>query len=494
MQPATILGTLQPTKNLFVGAKVNMKADPKIKKKNSKALASEMSSLIRPKPNSKILGARVKLALYNSVDTPKGKGLRYLIKYKLGEPPVIASYSVLEKNRAVIQNRLENRGYFHDTVMLDTTIHHKKLTATYDAYIGRQYTIRKIMYPRDSGILSKRIRNSRGNKHNLRRSLFKQGEPYDLDIVKAERSRIDAYLKDKGFYYFNPEYLIAHVDSTVGDHKVDIEMQVKPTTPEPAKQPYRINDVIVYADYDIDADTSTARARQYHGYTIVDPKNRFNPKIFRRTLIFDSGDLYKRSDHNLSLNRLTTLGVYKFVKARFEPVPNSDSLLNAYYYLTPTQKKSLRAQVSGLTKSNNATGGELSLSWRNRSLFRGAELLTVTAYAGIEQQISGGINVGTRRTGVEANLYVPRIIAPFHIRSAGAYVPQTKFTAAYELFNRTTQYLLTSVCGSYGYVWKRNVLTESQFNLVNISSVQPTNITDSFQHALDTNVLLRPPA
>src|SRR5689334_2538598 len=135
--------------NLFVGAKVNIKADPKVKKKENKALAGEMKGLIRPKPNSKILGARVKLALYNSVDTPKGKGLRYLIKYKLGEPPVIAQYSVLEKNRAVMQNWLENRGYFHDTVTLDTVVKHKKLTAVYTSYVRAQYTIRNISFPQD---------------------------------------------------------------------------------------------------------------------------------------------------------------------------------------------------------------------------------------------------------------------------------------------------------------------------------------------------------
>ena len=475
--------------NLFVGAKVNIKAEPAIKKKVSKSLSGDLHDLVRPKPNSKILGMRIKLSLYNSVDTPKGKGLRYLIKYKLGEPPVIASYSVLEKNREVMQNWLENRGYFHDTVTLDTNIQHKKLTAVYNAYVGQQYTIRNISYPQDSSILSRRMRG-RNSKRALRRSLFKEGEPYNLDVVKAERDRIDARLKDRGFYYFNPDYLIAEVDSTVGNHQVDIAMRVKETTPAQARRPYHIDSVVVYADYDISSDSSIAGAKENGGYFIIDPHHRFNPKIFSRTLVFDSGDLYRRRDHNLSLSRLTTLGVYKFVKARFEPTPGSDSLLNAYYYLTPTLPKSLRAQVSGLTKSNNATGGEFTVSWRNRNLFKGAELLTVSAYAGIEQQISGGINVSTRRTGIEANLYIPRIIAPFRFRTNSGYIPQTKVTAAYELYNRNTQYLLTSIRGSFGYVWKENVKSEHQLNIININAVQPAHITPEFQDSLKRNITL----
>ncbi len=477
--------------NLYVGANVKVKADPSLPKKKRKALESEMTSLIRPKPNSKILGMRIKLSLYNSVDTPKGKGLRYLIKNKLGEPPVIASYETLSQDRAVIQNRLENRGFFKDTVTLDTVVKHRKLTANYTAQLQHQYTIRNISFPDDNSVLSRNIRDrDSSQKRAIRKSLFKEGAPYDLDVVKAERNRIDAQLKQKGFYYFSPEYMIASVDSTVGEHQVDIDMQIKDETPAAARNQYRINDVVVFADYDINSDTSTADAKKYKGYTIVDPAHRFNPNMFTRMLVFDSGDLYNRYDHNLSLNRLTTLGVYRFVKARFQRDPVTDSLLNAYYYLTPTEKKSLRLQVSGLTKSNNATGGELSVNWRHRSLFKGAELLTVTAFAGIEQQYSSGINVSTRRTGVEASLYVPRIIAPFRFRTNSGFVPHTKFTLGYELFNRNTQYLLTSIRGSYGYVWKENLLSEHQFNIININSVQPTHITPEFADSLKRNITL----
>ena len=476
---------LAPGQDLYVGAKLNVKAEPPISKKKKKALESDMKSLIRPKPNSTILGIRLKLTFYNMVDTPKGKGLRYLIKNKLGEPPVIASYNTLLADRAVIQNRLENRGFFKDTVTLDSSVHHRKFTGVFTAYVNNQYTIRNISFPSDSSVLSRNIRGRDATqKRAIKRSLFKEGAPYDLDVIKAERARIDARLKNRGFYYFSPDYLIASADSTVGAHKVDIAMQVKDVTPPAARRQYRINDVVVYADYDINSDTSTAGAKNYKGYTIVDPNHRFNPKMFTRMLVFDTGELYNREDHNLSLNRLTTLGVYKFVKARFLPAPNSDSLLNAYYYLTPTDKKSLRLQVSGITKSNSATGGEVSVSWRHRSLFKGAELFTITASGGIEQQVSGGVNVSTRRGGLEANLYVPRIIAPFHFRTNSSYVPHTKFTLGYDLFNRNTQYLLTSYRGSYGYVWKENILSEHQLNIININSVQPAHITADFADSL----------
>ena len=233
-------------------------------------------------------------------------------------------------------------------------------------------------------------------------------------------------------------------------------MRVKPETPFMRRLPYQVKDVYVFADYDINGDTSLTSAKKYYGYNIIDPEKKFNPEIFRRTLVFKPGETYNRRDHNLTLNRLITLGVYKFAKVRFEPADSAQKL-NVFYYLTPTNKKSIRFQVSALTKTNNATGTEFSVNWRNRNIFRGAELLTISANGGFEKQISAGIRVNTLTYGIKADLFVPRIIAPFKFNTSNAFVPQTKFSAGYSFYDRTTEYILSSISGGYGYVWKNNI-------------------------------------
>ncbi len=240
------------------------------------------------------------------------------------------------------------------------------------------------------------------------------GEPYDLDVIKGERLRIDAYLKEHGFYYFGPDYLIAKVDSTTGNHTVNIRVSTKPETPEEARQAYRINNVFIYAGYNTDnaIDTSKAYTQLYQGYYIVDRRKRYKPRLFAQSMRFDPGDIYNRTDHNLTLNRLINLDLFKFVKNRFESVPDS-AKLDAYYYLTPLPKQSLRAEINGTTKSNNLNGTQLSLSWSNRNRFRGGERLSLSAYIGSEIQFGGawkGYN--TYRSGAEVNLTVPRFFVP----------------------------------------------------------------------------------
>lgn len=479
---------LEPGQYLYVGSDVKINSTVGISKKKKAALKDEMKDLLRPKPNSSFLGIRFKLWVYNITGNPKRKGLRYWLKNKLGEPPVLASMNVFEKNRAVLQNRLENRGFFHDTVTLDTIVKSRKMTPVYTAEVGPQYTLRNISFPSDTSAISVKIDSF------AKRSLLKPGDPYDLDVIKAERERLDSRLKQRGYYYFNSDYILMIADSTVGQQKVDLKVMVKRSAPQKAKQVYRINDVIVFADYDIDTDTTKAllTAKKYEGYTIIDPVEKFKPSIFSRALMFKPGDLYNRRAHDLSLNRLINLGVFKFVKVRFEESDTADRKLNAFYFLTPTEKKSIRFQVSALTKSDDANGGQVSLTWRNRNFFRGAELFTASIYGGLERQYLGkGENVNTNKAGIDFNLYLPKMMVPiFKFKQNSSFMPKTRINLGYEYFNRTTQYTLNSAKTSFGYIWKESVQKEHQLNIITINFVKPTNITPEFQKQLDTNITL----
>ena len=369
---------------LYAGSKVKVHTDGK---KNASSLSTELKDLVRPKRNKTILGIRYKVYFYYVVGEPKGKGIRKLVREKLGEEPVFASSVNLEKNRQVLENRLQNRGYFHAvvTASVDTTSKKRLTTLKFEATTGPQYKIRTVTFPTDSTQLTLEI-----NK-NSKRSLLKTGKPYDLDIIKQERARIDLRLKNKGYYYFNPDYLLIRADTNVGEHQVDMYLALKQTTPLNDRVPYLINNIWVYPTYTIESDSllGAAPAIKAVDYFVIDPEHKFKPKIFSRMLAFHPGEVYSRKDHNLSLNRLVNMGVFKFVKARFEEVDTNGYYLDPYYFLTPLPKKSWRLEVTGLTKSNNATGGEVSVNWRNRNLLRGAELFTASVFGGVEKQISG---------------------------------------------------------------------------------------------------------
>ncbi|HJY13480.1 MAG TPA: hypothetical protein VJ304_11880, partial [Flavobacterium sp.] len=409
----------------------------------------------------------------------KEKGFRYWLRTKVGEPPVLFSKVDLDYNASVLRSFTENRGYFKTRVSADSTAKNKRATAEYTVVPKKQYIIKSVTFPDDSLAMSRIIGRS------SRRSLLKVGKPYDLDVIKAERERIDARLKERGYFYFNPDYILAQVDSSKGDHEVKIKLVIKADAPPKALTAYKINKIIVYPNFAISKDSLKYKPEdvvQYKDFTIIDTANTFNPRIFDRTIYFKKGDLYNRKDHNLTLNRFVNLGTFSFVKNEFKLSDSLPKTLDSYYYLTLLPKKFIRVEVLGKTNSASYTGTELNVNWNNRNLFKGAELLTVSVFGGADFQLSGTNNgKNIYKVGTETSLTWPRFIVPFfHVEGSSEYVPRTKATVRYEYQNRTQLYSLNSFKASYGYMWKENVRKEHQLNIMDITYVSPNNVTQEY--------------
>ena len=470
---------------LYVGGKVTVK-DTNVSRKERKALQSKLKEIIRPLPNKKLLGMRPKLFFYNLAgDVKKEKGFRHWLKYTVGEAPVLFSEVDLEYNRSLLQNFSENNGYFNTRTSADSTRHGKKATAEYIVTPGKQYKIKSIQFPTDSSAVGSAVRLTQ------RQSLLKVGAGYNLDVIKAERVRIDARLKENGFYYFNAEYLKVQVDSTVGKYDVDLILKVKEEAPVAAKTVYRINKIVIYPNYSINNDTLKT-FEKYQDFTIIGNDNLFKPRIFDRTLYFKKDDLYNRTNHNLSLNRLVNLGTFKFVKNQFRVSDTIGNYLDAYYYLTPLPQKSIRFEVLAKTNSANYTGTELKINWSNRNTFHGAELLSISVFGGLEVQLGGknnGFNV--YRVGGEASLVWPRFIAPFKLRSSSGFVPRTNTTIGYEFQNRQKLYSLQTFKASFGYAWKENLRKEHLLNITEITFASPENVTDLYKEQVALNPSLK---
>jgi outer membrane protein insertion porin family len=471
---------------LYVGGKVKVENDS-ISKKERKNLESELNKLIRPIPNNKILGLRAKLLIYNwAGKVTKEKGFWHWLKFKVGEPPVLFSKVDLNYNKSVLQNYVENNGYFNATSKSDSTQTGKKVKAEYVVNPNKQYKIKSIQFPNDSSKIAIEVSKLQD------KSFLKIGEAYSLDKIKAERNRIDSKLKEIGFFFFNADYLKIQVDSTVGYKQVDLIVKVKPETPEKSKTAFKINKILIYPNYVLGQDSISNTGKKHEDFEIFDTENTFNPRIFDRTLYFKKGDLYNRTNHNLSLNRLVNLGTFKFVKNQFKISDSIKNSLDTYYYLTPFTRKSIRVELLGKTNSANYTGTELNINWSNRNTFRGAELLTISAFGGFEVQVSGennGFNV--YRFGSEANLFWPRIIAPFKFTSSSGYVPKTKATLGYEYQNRTQLYALQTFKASFGYLWKENERKDHELNITEITFASPQNVTELYNSKILANPALQ---
>ncbi len=478
---------------LYTGAEIKVEGDS-ISKKQRKALKEELEGQLTPKPNSCFLGLRPKLYAYNIAKEPKrDKGFNYWLKYKFGEKPVLLGDVDREFNKDIIVNYSENKGYFNAQAKYDTISKNKKAQVIYTLKPGNQYLISQVKFQEDSTLINQEIQNLKD------KSLLKVGNPFDLDVIKAERERIDNGLKEKGFYYFNADNLIIQADSTVAkNHKVELNVKLKDQTPNLAKEQFSIDNVIVFPNYNIrdvkegkyqiPMDKDSLSKYAYGDIYVIDPDKKFKPKIFDRALYFKKGDVYNRADHNLTLNRLISLGVFKFVKNDFIVSDSLNHRFDAYYSLTPRQIQSLRLETLGRTNSANYGGGEVNLNWTHRNFFQGAEQFKASVYGAFDVQMGGAKDANNIiRVGAKTELSIPRIVAPFRFNSSSAFVPRTNIALGYEYQSRTQLYTLHNLNASFGYVWKENIRKEHDLKVIDITMVSPQTVTDKYLEQINGN-------
>lgn len=472
---------------LYTGADVKIINDT-MSKKEKKDLQSALAENLRPKPNSTFLGLRPKLYFYNIAKEPKkDKGFNYWLKYKVGEKPVLLGDVDREFNKDIIENYSENKGYFNAKATYDTVSKNKRAQVIYTVKPGARYLIDGVKFQKDSTVVNQEIQNLTG------RTLLKNGKPFDLDVIKSERERIDNGLKERGFYYFHPDNIIVQADSTVNkNHKVELNVKLKDNTPALATQQFSIDKVVVFPNYNIQdvkdgkysipMDKDSLSKYAFDDIYVIDPQHKFKPRIFDRALYFKKGDLYNRSNHNLTLNRLISLGVFKFVKNEFVTSDSLNHKFDAYYLLTPRQVQSLRLEALGRTNSANYAGSELNLNWTHRNFFRGAEQFKAAIFGAFDFQMGGAQNANNIfRAGTNVQLSIPRIVAPFRFHSSSEFVPRTNITLGYEFQNRTRYYTLNNFTGSFGYLWKENARKEHELKVIDITLVSPQKVTDEYR-------------
>lgn len=476
---------LKEGEELYTGAELKFKTEKKIKNKGD--LKGELEDVLKPKPNSSFLGFRYKLYLYNLSYRVKNKKIKNWLTKK-GEAPVLFSQVQPQTIAEILQNRLFNHGFFKAKVDTNLIREKKTVKVRYLLNVTAPYTIKEVIFPSGNSDLEKGIRAARDS------SLLKAGDNYDLDILKQERERIDSRLKNNGFFYFNPEYILFKADTTEGQHLVNIYVSVKKETPEESKKIYSIGDIYLYSDYTLEKDSAYKNGpfKLIKGIHYQLGDTAFKPKTILRSVFLKPGSTYNRNDHNMTLKRLNNLGTFKFVNMRFIEADTTSDKLNTFIYLTPLPKKSLRLELQAVSKSNNFVGPAFIASLRNRNFMKRAGQLTLNLNSGYETQIGAKTGFNSYEVGGEVKLSVPRFITPWPIGyESKLYLPKTNFSLGFRFLDRVQFYKINQISFNYGYAWRETSTKEHELNPISFSYVQLNKTTQAFEEVLKSNPVLQ---
>lgn len=474
---------------LYTGSKINNEADKDIG--NTKKVSQELHTLLEPEPNSKILGIRPGLYFHYKAQKKRPGFLNRWLNKKLGEEPVYLSDVNPQRIEQLMLNRLDNRGYFYSKATSELDSAQKHASVKYQVELKKPYTLEQFKLDKDSLPIYNDISKA------LAKTEIKLGKRFDLELMKYERERIDQELKQKGYYNFNPDFLIFEVDTNRYDNKkFDLFLRLKKNVPKKSLIPYTIDSISVFPNYSINTDTlAPPSTSTINGISFFQKEEFFKPKKLEPYILFGLGQKYNSKTASLTSNRLSSLGTYKFVNIRFNEKDTSttDSVgsLSADIYLSPLTKRSVRAELQGVTKSNGFAGPGLAVTYNNRNLFRGGETFGITGNFAYETQLSGGKNTGLSSIagGLKIDLIIPSLL-PFSPRSFKYAVPKTKISLGTDFLKRSKLYTLSSFNTSFGYTWNANRFVYHEINPINVNYVNLSNTTEEFTAILENNPFL----
>ncbi|MBK6967242.1 MAG: hypothetical protein IPH20_25940 [Bacteroidales bacterium] len=470
---------------LYTGASVKIMSDEKISKKQERFAGKTAESALYPKPNSSFLGLRFKLWRYMAAgDTADSKFKKWM--KRTGEAPVLIGNVKPMVTSSVIDAKLYNIGFFK--TYTGYSIVEKKHTAkiSYISNIHRPFMVKELIYAISDSAVSRVILSEK------EKSLIKPGEDYSLEKLRNERNRIDALLKNNGYFYFDPDFMLFKSDTTESDKTVVFRLTLKDSVPQQALTVYRINNVYIDQAYSLN-ERAVARVKDtipFGNYLFLgkDRSASIMPSVIARSVFLRKNEVYARKNNNTTLNRLMSMGNFKFVSVKFiDSDTTAPGYLDVIILMTPIPKYSFKAEMEVVSKSNNYTGPRMNVSVLNRNAFKGAELLTVSLAGSWEAQLSGkDKNLQSYSLNPEIELIFPRFIVPFNMKQTSSlYLPKTRLLLSYDYLNRGNYFEMRTLQFIYGYRWKEDIRKEHELNPVNVSFSVVGNKSKPFSISLN---------
>lgn len=494
---------------------------------NNKAVNSEdLHNQLYQKPNSKLLGFKPRLQLYNlskkNADSTyqawlqkKPNRLDRLIKLyskkqvnrlgksflvsgysdffkKVGEAPAILDTARVRKSVIRLYSYQFNRGFFDVKVASKIdSLKNKKVKVTYQINTGKPYIIDSIFRNIETPIVDSLYQNISGN------SLLKSGEAYTAENISNEKKRIATEFRNRGLYHFQENYIKRPDIDTIGKkNKLNITFNIgnrivknaDSTYTEPFKL-YKINKVNIFTDKQVKEKAIGIDSISYKKFNFYSSgKLKYKPKALVNAIFIEEGKLFSDQDKTLTTRALSNLKVFAYPRIQYVEDATGNGLI-ANIVLTPLKKYEFNIK-GDFTQSNIqlfGISGFTGITFRN--LFKGAEILDFSLRGNLGSSKDASIKNSTDaffnilEYGADVKLSFPSIFFPINtskiIRKKS--LPSTSITLG---LSKQTNIGLDkeNYYGSFYYDWGLNKDETKKFklDLFNLQFVKNLNIDNYF--------------
>ena len=491
------LGACSSTKHVPQGEYLLDKATVDVVDRDDVA-EGELYNFLRQTPNHKVLGfAKLQLATYSLSGRDSTKWYNRWLR-RVGQPPVIYDADLTDASCRQLNLALVNRGYLDAVVTADTaSTGPKKMAVHYRITAGEPHRIAVVEYNIPDTAIRRLV------MADTAASDIHPGMLLDRNNLDNERGRITRLLRNAGYFNFNREYINFTADTVAGSKLAGLTLnihapaQVAEMQAAARHRKYVVRSVTYMLTDGNEALSDTAA---YGDVSVVYGRDRYiKPKVLDEMCFIHPGLPYNAADVERTYEALGRLSIVKFINIEMTPAGSLGDfgLLDATIVLSRNKKMSVAVELEG-TNSEGDFGFGLGLTYQNRNLARGSELLTAklrASYEALSGHYDGIINNRYTEFAGEVGITFPKFECPFLSKSfKQRMLASTEFTLSAN-YQERPEYTRIILGTAWKWKWqqRRNGWQHrNTFDLVDINYVRlPRSTIDFIDQIAPSNPLLR---
>ena len=353
-----------------------------------------LRNYVRQMPNSRWFSLyKLPLAVYSLSGRDSTKWINRTLK-SMGEAPVVFDSLSSVQTCADLAQQLKNEGFLDAQVRLQVSTKGRKAKVEYLLQPGEPYFVDSIGYAIQDTTIARIL-----SRQGASASLLYKGMKFDVSKLDAERKRISTLLSDSGYYRFHKDYITYQADSISHSRLINLTLHLAP---------YQLpnEEYVPHTRY-------WMRHINYGSGSPGDNQIHLRQHVLQECTHLHSGSPYSASGLQNTYNHFGRLQAVKYTNITFKQVLDADSL-DCQILLQNNKPSTLSFQPEG-TNTAGDLGAAASLTYQNRNLFRGSEVLSIQlrgAYEAI-RGLEGYSNQNFVEYSAEAKLQFPRFISPF---------------------------------------------------------------------------------
>ncbi len=481
---------LGPDDILYTGVKKIDISTPSKEHKEAPGLADAVKSAVNVAPNNALYSPYLRwpfplgLWVYNNWSNPP-KGLKHWLYEKLVAEPVLISDVRPEVRVKMIDEILDNNGYFRGNASYELIQgkNPKKARILYTVKTGPEYLIDSIRLLPDTCHLNHLI-----DSVASRSTYLVAGSRYCTDSLADERVRIANAVRNRGYYFFKPEYIEYLADSTITPGSIAMHMTLASNVHPSLLARYTTGSVTTRVHRNQGGGTpDTIMTRR--GMLIQMKPSRLRDGLIPECITFRNGRIFSVRDMNRTQTYLSRLGIFNGIEINVMPDSLQKQVLNVEIDCTFDAPLEASIEVNATSKSNSYLGPGVDLRLTNHNVFGGGEQLSVDLTGSYEWQTGRGRNsvFNSYEVGLNASLSFPRLLAPRFIPRSRRQLNWTRISLGADVLNRPHYFNMAQFNTSFTYDWRASRHVTNSLTLLKLTYINLIRTTTEFDSIMDAN-------